>query len=372
MGPMNERLTLGRLVLVLFGIAVLARAQTGLTDGVKAQITSGNAALASAQWRDAEKAFRSALELNGSLTAGYRGLGIALLRQNRLVEAATVLETGLKIDPALPGGYFLLGLARFGTGDLRAAISSLSEATARSPNDRQSLLYLARAHFMLDERSQSVEALNRLLSRAPDDKEALLLLSQADPSRAEEVGRRLLEIAADSYEAWQWRADDFEKRGQLAESVRAYQKAIDRSPSLAGTNFGLARVYVKMADYDSAREALRRELALNPFSSSASLLLGSLQVLHGEFVDALPHLQRATQSASTAGEAYINLGRAYLRLRKDSEALDALQRAVALRPDSKAAHYELALAYSRLGKKAEAEKSLAEFDRLRTKNIIEH
>lgn len=369
---MNGGLTLVRLVALLCGITVLARAQSHPADAVDAQITSGNAALASAQWREAENAFRSALELNGNLTAGYRGLAIALLRQNRLVEAATVLETGLKIDSALPGGYFLLGLARFGAGDLRAAIKSLSEATARNPNDRQSLLYLARARFMVDERSKCVEALNRLLSRAPDDREAMLLLSQADPSQAEQVGRRLMHIAADSYEAWQWRADEFERRGQLTEAVRAYQNAIERSPSLAGTNFGLARVYVKMADYDSAREALRRELALNPFSSSASLLLGSLEVLNGEFLDAVAHLERATQSASTAGEAYINLGRAYLKLRKDSEALGALQRAVTLRPQSKAAHYELALAYSRLGKKTEAERSLAEFHRLRAPKILEH
>jgi tetratricopeptide (TPR) repeat protein len=350
----------------IFGL--LAGAQSEPQDRYAGEIAAGNTALAHGQWAVAERAFRNAVASRANSGPVYRGLAISLLRQNRLFEAAAVLERGLQADPALPGGHFLLGLARFGTGDLKAAIISLSEATARNPNDRQALLYLARAHFLLGERSQCLAVLNHLLLSAPDDAEGLLLLAQADPAQAGPVGRRLMRLAPDSYEIWQWQADDFESKGQLAEAVRAYSKAIEKAPALAGVNFGLARVYVRMADYESARDALRRELALNPFSSSASLLLGSLEVLDGRFEEAISDLKRASQSPSTAADAYLNLGRAYLKLGDALAARDALEKAVALQPKLKGAYYQLALAYSRLGKKAEAEENLAEFHRLRAEN----
>ena len=334
-------------------------------DGAPEHIKSGNKALAQGEWITAEHAFRDVLASDPGSAGACRGLAIALIRQNRLADASTVLETGLRTAPTLPGGYFLLGLARFGTGDLKGAIIALRESADRNPNDRQTMLYLARAYFLLGERAQCAGVLEPLLADSRNDVEGLLLLSQAEPERAEAAGKRILQLAPDSYEAWQWQADSFEKQERLEEAVRAYRNAIGKAPAQAGVNFGLSRVYVKLADYEAARQCLRRELVLNPFSGQASLLLGTLELLDGGFDDAIAHLKQAASTPATAADAWLNLGRAYFRRGNAAEACEALRLAVDLRPDSAIAHYQLSLAWRRLGKTAEAEASMAEFQRLR-------
>src|SRR5215203_900750 len=59
---------------------------------------------------DAERCFRMALELNPALDRACYGLGLVLIRQNRLDEAIVALKRNIKLQHFSPYGYYQLGM----------------------------------------------------------------------------------------------------------------------------------------------------------------------------------------------------------------------------------------------------------------------
>jgi Flp pilus assembly protein TadD len=81
--------------------------------------------------------------------------------------------------------------------------------------------------------------------------------------------------------------------------------------------------------------------------------------------DAIPYFERTIQSDPDSGEAYLDLGDAYLRVRQLSLAEQALQRAIQLEAkETRRCHYLLGVTYQGEGKKAEAQHEFATAQRL--------
>lgn len=329
-------------------------------------------ALGHAKWEDAEREFRQAILASPEDAEALRGLGLVLLQMNRLSEAAPVLTRAASVGPNLHDVFYLLGLAQFGSGNAAAAAGSLQNHLKRHPDDRQALLFLARAHAALGRPADAVRALERILESAPNDADALLLAAQLDSTRAPAFGKRLLEAAPNSFQAHIWRATQAERENQAETAVREYRLAIEKAPpSMAGLHFGLARSYMKMADYERTCEELRQELRVNPYSGPSYLLLGAMLVIRGEFEQAVLALQGALKLGYKPADANSQLGRAYVRLRKFEEARGALEEAVRLQPSLKEAHYELSRVYARLGRHEEAAEQVRLFEELKAKEQAE-
>src|SRR5262249_40982842 len=150
----------------------------------------------------------------------------------------------------------------------QAATEFEAELISR-PRERQALLYLARSHLLLNKREPALAALKRALEVGPSDPEVLWMLADNDPLAGDAFGRRLLEVAPDTYQAHHWQAEQHRRRREHSAAVADYQIAIGKAPEAAGLNFGLARVYLEMANYDAAVEFLNKEISIHPYSGAA-------------------------------------------------------------------------------------------------------
>jgi Flp pilus assembly protein TadD len=81
--------------------------------------------------------------------------------------------------------------------------------------------------------------------------------------------------------------------------------------------------------------------------------------------------ERAIQPDPDSGEAYLDLGDAYLRLRELAPAEQALQRAIQCDArERRRCHYLLGVTYQREGKKAEADREFATAQKLTAEETI--
>ncbi|MGY2133516.1 tetratricopeptide repeat protein [Hymenobacter sp. HD11105] len=82
-------------------------------------------------------------------------LALALLRQNRLAEAANVAKTAISLNPSEGEGYYLLSLAQLYAGQLTAAESTIRHALELSPINSK---YLGTLALILNGLERVVEA----------------------------------------------------------------------------------------------------------------------------------------------------------------------------------------------------------------------
>jgi len=209
-----------------------------------------------------------------------------------------------------------------------------------------------------------VEQLKRALEIAPENADVLYLLAENDDKDGRGFAQRLLGAAPDSYQAHQWLAEDYRRKGDLPKAAGEYRLSIERAPGTAGLYFGLGRLLTEMADYRGAMQALENELRVHPYSGPAHLLLGSLCLADGAFEQAVKHGEVARSLGHQPAEAHLLLGRAYSVLGDFARAAEELERAIALRPESRDAHFRLAGVYSRLGKLDQAQRHLEVFRKL--------
>lgn len=345
--------------LFLLGVSLAGLAQDhGDRNG---RLALANAALDRGELQQAEREFSELIRDYPGFASAYQGLGIVLLRRGRFQEAQTSLVRALELDPKLPKNRFLLGLAYFAQGNPQQAATELEAELMRRPRDKEALLYLARSQLLLNKREQALAALKRALEVGPSDPEVLWMLAENDPLAGDAFGQRLLEVAPDSYQAHHWQAEQHRRKREHSAAVAEYRTAIDKAPEVAGLNFGLARVYLEMADYDATVDFLKREIAIHPYSGAAHLLLGSLCLLRAEFGEARSHAETALRLGYQRSEAYLLLGRIHARLDNLNEAATHVKRALELEPHLPAGHYELAVIYTKQGRAEQAEQHLRLF-----------
>jgi tetratricopeptide (TPR) repeat protein len=326
------------------------------------RLAVANAALDRGELQQAEREFSELVHDYAEFASAYQGLGIVRLRQGKFQEAQASLVRALELDPNLPKNHFLLGLAYFAQGNPQQAATEFEAELISRPREEQSLLYLARSQLLLNKREPALAALKRALEVGPSDPEVLWMLADNDPLAGDAFGHRLLEVAPDSYQAHHWQAEQHRRRREHSAAVADYQIAIGKAPEAAGLNFGLARVYLEMANYDAAVEFLNKEISIHPYSGAAHLLLGSLYLLRAEFDQARSHAETALRLGQNSSEAYLLLGRIHARLGDLAQAAAQMEHALELQPQLPTAHYELATIYTKQGRVQLAEKHLQLFD----------
>jgi tetratricopeptide (TPR) repeat protein len=108
----------------------------------------------------------------------------------------------------------------------------------------------------------------------------------------------------------------------------------------------------------------RRALEQDPYSPYLLNKLAVALMAQGEWLQALPHLQRALQLSSDDGGTYTNLGRLYIALQDYEQARAALSEAVQINPFDPAVHLHLAESYRQLDQSDKAQQEQQLFEKL--------
>jgi cytochrome c-type biogenesis protein CcmH/NrfG len=112
------------------------------------------------EWREAEVAFRHAIEIDPSYSLAHRMLGIALSHLGRHDEAAAATSRARELDPLLAGHHALSSQVAFGARDFHLAARFARQAIALDPEFWVGHMQLAQALEQLGDRQRALDALN--------------------------------------------------------------------------------------------------------------------------------------------------------------------------------------------------------------------
>jgi tetratricopeptide (TPR) repeat protein len=147
------------------------------------------------------------------------------------------------------------------------------------------------------------EELNRLLSF---------------PRERDTAGERRREA-----EVWFQRGLDLEQTGApVSEILRAYERALELEPALAGALVNLGTIRYHLRDWAKAEDCYRKALESDPSYALAHFNLGNLFDERGKFHEALSHYEAAIKLNPSYADAHYNLA---LLCQSHGELMKAVQ-----------------------------------------------
>jgi tetratricopeptide (TPR) repeat protein len=117
----------------------------------------------------AEFEWRRILDEKPDYELAWRGLGSAMVRQNRFVSAEVMTENLLSSAARRATGLYVQAELRLARGDWQAAVPALREIVALDPDDSAPLQLLCQVLFERATAEDAAFALEELVRRCPDD-----------------------------------------------------------------------------------------------------------------------------------------------------------------------------------------------------------
>jgi tetratricopeptide (TPR) repeat protein len=185
--------------------------------------------------------------------------------------------------------------------------------------------------------AQAAQALNRVALLEPTAKN-YIALGQAheaakQPVEAKAAFEKALALDPASAAAQLGAARGAAKSGDRERALTIYQSLKDPSVLAAEDHENMGRALLDRKDYQAAREAYLRAVAVDSTRSEARYYVGYAYFVEQKYKEAIPYFEARVASDSTWAPAYANLGIALLQSGESARGLTMLQRAMQLSPD---------------------------------------
>ena len=245
----------------------------------------------------------------------HSNLGLVLLEQGRIPEAAGQYEEAIKIDPKNPVAQLNLCNALTRLGRPAEALPHGEAAVRLDPRNADAQVDLGLA----------LVALGRAAEALPHYAEALRLQPQAADVPAD-LGVALVQL------------------GRGAEAVAHFEAALRLDPTRAQTWCDLAGAYAQQGDRTAAQRAIEHALGLRPDLPEALYVLGNLEAEGENFAAAIVRYRRALALAPDYFPARNNLANALLVTGQTDEAVAQYRQILRQQPGDRSAQENLARA----------------------------
>jgi len=377
---------------------------------VEAHLGKGYDALKQDRYDLAASEFRSALDLDPTLTLRARfPLAVALFELHKSDDARKELEAVRRdvgdhpnvlyylgrldladrkfesaiqnlnkaaIKPPFPDTAYYLGFAYFKQGDLTAAEKWLKEAALANPRDARipyQLGFVYRGEGREDEAKKAVALSEELRRHDDDDSRLRLTCAQKLDQGLREEARTVCEQLDDP--------NDPEKltelgtiyggHGELEAALKPLRRAAELAPQSPQMQYNLALAYYQLNRFDEARASLASTVERWPDLFQVNSLYGAVLLKLGRDLRAYEALRRAhqlnPQDSATTDLLYsttLGLAQKSRIARQYPEALHYLEQAATLRPREPEPHRRMAEIHKLSGHVGQATKELQEADRL--------
>ena len=159
-------------------------------------------------------------------------------------------------------------------------------------------------------------------------------------------------------------AEAYAERGNVAEALGAYERALQLEPDNQSSLRGASALYIKSKADTKAVGALERLLKQDPRDPQAHADLGAEYFATGNTDGAAKEFREALRLDPKCSAALLGQSNLLLRNGEEQRAIELLRRVIALVPTAPEPHFVLGSAYNRLGRSAEAAKELENAARL--------
>jgi len=190
---------------------------------------------------------------------------------------------------------------------------------------------------------------------------AILLQKSEQFAEAEEVYRRIFDIAPDHPEALHYAGVLAHQQGRSDEAIALIEKSLGLVPDRADCYSNLGIVFQAQGKLDDAINAYRRAISLRPDHANAHSNLGVLLRATGKPGEAEEAYRTAIRLDPGHIDAHTNLGVLLTGLKRTEEAVACFCKVITLRPKHRDARRFLALAHCTIGEIDEAVKIYEEW-----------
>jgi len=128
----------------------------------------------------AEQALRRHVEMSPRSAQGVFQLGLVLLAQERLAEAAVLFDQATQLKRDFGPAYYNRGLALGRAGQAREAIAAFRESLRHNPERLDTYVLLADLHLRAGERGAALAVINQGQALNPTDQRLRALRSRAE------------------------------------------------------------------------------------------------------------------------------------------------------------------------------------------------
>lgn len=182
-----------------------------------------------------------------------------------------------------------------------------------------------------------------------------LALQQAEQwAAAEDIYRRILEVAPNHADALQFSGVLAHQRGRTEDAVALIRRSLELEPKRADWYSNLGIVLQDQLRLDDAIAAYRSAIALDPTHANAHSNLGVVLRAKGKVAEAETAYRAAIRINPEHSDAYHNLGVLLNAQKRPREAALCFSKVITLRPKDPEARRLLALAHCTLGEVEQA------------------
>lgn len=349
--------------LLIFSASAVA--QSAPSPEVGSLLRQGAEAMQSGNASAAEVSYKQATEAAPDFAPGWLDLGLAQLKEGKLVDAAGSIRHALSLDPSVHGARLFLGIAEYQTQHIDAAVADLEQARQQDPENVQVLMWLGIVEMESGHPEKAAAPLDRAAELAPADESILDYRVQAHMAVARQSYTQLYKLDPGSWRLHRLNAQIDAQARQHTEAIEEYQAAIKIAPKQADLYEGLGWEYRQTGQLDLAQKAFEQQLELTPGNPIAMYNLASTRVDGGQPASAVGLLEQVVKlnGAPTVADYY--LGRAYAAEGKPEPAVAEFQKATTLGGETASqSWYGLGQVYRQLGRTAEARSAVEKYQQL--------
>ncbi len=307
--------------------AAYLRAQSLKAKDSRAILGLGNLYSDQQRWEEAERAYRSAIELDPTSPQAHVALSYVLMQPiigtnlaARFTEAEKLARRAIELEPNSAFAYDQLGV----TLELSGKVRNETENAYRRAIELDPKFALAYAH------------LGRLLRRLGSVDESNAAYQSAIENSIDVPTQILV-------------AEVMQTQQKYAESENLLRRALGEDEKNPTALYLLGRALTAQSKFDEAEKVLKKSAEVSPQSFVSYTLLGSLSLRRSRIDDAERYLMQAIKVVSLnekrrLAQEFEAVGDAYLNIGKNADAARIYRYAVALDKDKAVLNKKLAKA----------------------------
>jgi tetratricopeptide (TPR) repeat protein len=317
------------------------------TASLEQWLLRGQALFHLGRWQEAIGALQTALQLAPGDGHAHRWLGLALLQDGQLDQAAIHLRHAVRYLPDSVDSWVGLADALVKLEQHNAALEPLQRAIELEPEQALHHVCLARRHAALGRYDLAEQSLARAVELSPDDGEYWLELGETRCileryARAEEDLVRASQLLPSSQRALAKLGAARVELSRWEEAIAPLERAIHLDAEDVASRVALARAAIQLGRHTTALSVLEPALGDGDQSSGAHQKSGASPTpkvleLAGQtlfelrrYEDAARVLTRRTVLPDVPAATWVYLGLSHEQLRAYADAEEALSRGVGL------------------------------------------
>lgn len=312
------------------------------------------------QYTESMNNFLKVIELDGDFLKAYLEIGILLNKKNNYSEALKFFNQYIEKNNKNAVAYTHRGICYQNQNILDKAIKDYKRALKLNPIYYTADYNLAYCYRLSGKDKQAVECYSKVINSHPSEittyfERAKFFVQKQKYDEAIKDYTTIINLSPSHFFAYFERGNVFFEKGMYSDAILDYTSAIQLDNQEPNTYFNRALCY---------REINRAQLSLNDISQSISLqpslkgyyLRASLYHYNHQYQEAIVDYSRCLDIDSDCALVYLQRGRCYTSMNKNTLALKDLSKYIKLEPQDPQGYQSRMAVYEKQGKWEKAEK----------------